>query len=66
MIIIIRFAKNNLSGTILIYINFGVGGEGLHGRPIFCLLFIKTEKVQEHDLYKYQILHFDFFKKILG
>ena len=29
----------------------GVCG-GLHGPPyIFCLLFIKTEKVQEHDQY---------------
>ena len=31
---------------------------GLHGPPnIFCLLFKKTEKIQEHDLYLNQILH---------
>ena len=30
----------------------GVCGVGLRGPPcIFCLLFTKTEKVQEHDLY---------------
>ena len=54
MIIIMRFGENNVLGPkyINIYTFWGFAGEGLHGRPyIFCLLFIKTEKVQEHDLY---------------
>ena len=37
----------------------------VHGPPyIFCLLFKKTEKVQEHDLYLNQILHHFYLKKI--
>ena len=36
---------------------WGVHG-GIHGPPsIFCLLFQKIEKLQEHDLYLNQILH---------
>ena len=40
----------------------------VHGPPyIFCLLFKKTEKVQEHDLYLNQILHhFDLKHFFLG
>ena len=44
----------------------GGGGTKWHGPGppyIFCLLFIKTEKVQEHDLYLNQILHYFDFKK---
>ena len=38
--------------------NFGGVHGGIHGPPsIFCLLFQKIEKVQEHDLYLNQILH---------
>ena len=52
VIIIIRFGENVL-GTIYIDIYQFQGWAGvLHGSPyIFCLLFIKTKKVQEHDLY---------------
>ena len=50
-----RFGENNVFGPkyIDIYQFRGfVGGGGLHGPPyIFGLLFIKTETVQEHDLY---------------
>ena len=36
-------------------------GEVTLSPNIFCLLFIKSEKVQEHDLYQNQIQHhFDF------
>ena len=50
VIIIIRFRKNNVLGTI--YINFGGGQGGYMVHLIFfCLLFIKTEILQEHDLY---------------
>ena len=46
---------------IYLYIKLRGGEE--HGPPyIFCLLFKKIEKVQEHDLYLNKILHyFDFF-----
>ena len=53
VIIILRFGVNNVLGSkyIDIYQFRGLEG-GLHGSPnIFCLLFIKTEKVQELDLY---------------
>ena len=44
--------------NILIYMNFRLYREDVHGPPyIFCLLFKKMEKVQEHDLYLNQILH---------
>ena len=49
-----RFGENNLLGTI--YINFGgfVGG-GEEGYMVqitfFCLLYLKFEKVQEHEIY---------------
>ena len=49
-----RFGKNVLCpkyNNIYEYCN-------IHGPPyIFCLLFKKTEKVLEHDLYLNQILH---------
>ena len=50
MLIIMRFCENNVLGPKhIVYINFQ-GLAGLHGPPyIFCLLNIKTEKVQEHD-----------------
>ena len=42
----------------LLFMNFGGYGEDIHGPLyIFCLLFKKTEKVQEHDQYLNQILH---------
>ena len=46
----------------------GVSGGGVTGYTLyFCLLFIKTEKVQEHDLYLNQIIHqFDFKNVFLG
>ena len=44
----IMFYVKNIS----IYMNLGGMGGDVHGLPyIFCLLFKKTEKVQEHDLY---------------
>ena len=46
MIIIMRFGENNVLA------NMEGFAKALHGLPyICCLLFIKTEKVQEHDLY---------------
>ena len=55
VIIIMRFGENNVlcKKYIDIYMNFGgYGGGDVHIPPnIFCLLFKKTEKVQEHDLY---------------
>ena len=60
VIIIMGFGENNVLGWKYIYIyQFqGFAGGGLHHPPyIFCLLFIKTEEVQEHDLYLNQILH---------
>ena len=59
MIIIMGFGENNVLGIIYIDMSFtGRFVAGLHGSPnIFCLLFIKTEKVQEHDAYLNQILH---------
>ena len=53
MIIIMRFGENNVLAPkyIDIYQFRGFTG-GLHGPPyIFCLLFIKMETVQAHDLY---------------
>ena len=56
--IIMRFGENNVLGPK--YIDMyqfrwlvGEEGWGVTGRPpyIFCLLFIKIEKVQECDLY---------------
>ena len=48
----------------------GVTEEGtymVHRTFIFCLLLIKTEKIQEHDLYSNQILHhFDLQTFFLG
>ena len=42
-------------GIILIW---GVSGGGVTCSTLhLCLLFMKTEKVQEHDLYLNQILH---------
>ena len=47
--------------------NFGGYGGDEHGPSyIFCLLFKKMKKVQEHDLYLNQILHYfdlKFFSK---
>ena len=44
----IMFYVQNIS----IYMNFGGYGEDVHIPPyIFCLLFKKTEKVQDDDLY---------------
>ena len=48
----------------LLYMNFGGYGEDENGPPsIFCLLFKKVEKVQDHNLYLNQILHHFDFKK---
>ena len=48
-----RFCENNVLEPKYKDISIlRISGEGLHGSPyIFCLLFIKMEKVQEHDLY---------------
>ena len=57
-----RFGKNNLLCSKYIDVYEFWGGTGdLHFLPfIFCLLFQKMEKLQEHDLYLNQILdHFD-------
>ena len=57
VIIIIRFGEHNLLGTI--YINFG-GGRRLGVINWFTLkkklLFIKTEKLQEHEIKFYIFL----------
>ena len=63
-----RFFENNVLCPkyidILYYMNFGGVWGDVHGPPyIFCLLFKKTEKVREHDLYLNQILHHFDFKK---
>ena len=53
VIIITRFGENNVLGpkNIDIYQFWGFA-RGLLGPPyIFCLLLIKMETVQEHDLY---------------
>ena len=59
-----RFGENNdlCPNYIDIYKFRGIRGD-IHIPPyIFCLLFKKIEKVQEHDLYLNQILHhFDFY-----
>ena len=55
-----RFGENNVlcSKYIDIYEFWGVrGGDVRIPLYNFCLLFKKTEKVQEHDLYLNQILH---------
>ena len=54
--------------NISIYMNFGGHVGDVHIPPfIFCLLFKKTEKVQEHDQYLNQILHhFDLNLFFLG
>ena len=57
--IIMRFGENNVlcRKYINIYEFLGVEGD-VHIPPyIFFLLFKKTEKVQDHDLYLNQILH---------
>ena len=59
-VIIIRFGENNVFWPI--YINMyqfpGLEGGGINGSPcIYRLLFIKVEKLQEHDLSYNQILH---------
>ena len=62
-ITIIGFGENNVLCPKYIDIYEFRGGWGdVHGPLyIFCLLFKKIEKVQEHDLYLNQILHrFDF------
>ena len=55
-ICIMRFGENNVFETIYIdiykFCRFAGGGGKLHCSPyIYCLLFIKMKKVQEHDLY---------------
>ena len=68
MIIIVRFGENNVLCPKYIDIyDFLRGGRGVHGERCrtymvhhtFFLLLKKTEKVQEHDHYFNQILHFD-------
>ena len=65
MIIIMIVGKNNVlcPKHIDIYeFRGGMRGMDVHcPLYIFYLLFKKTEKVQEHDLYLNQILHFDIF-----
>ena len=44
--------------NVAIYMSFGGYIGDVYGPPyIFCLLFKKKEKAQEHDLYLNQILH---------
>ena len=44
--------------NISIYMNFGGYGGDVHiPSYIFCLLFKKREKVEEHDLFLNQIIH---------
>ena len=51
VIIIMRFDENNVS-VPKYYINFRRVKGGVHGSPsIFGLLFIKLEKIKEHNLY---------------
>ena len=46
--------------NVSIYVSFGGYVGDVHGPPyIFCLLFKKMEKVQEHDLYLNQVFSFD-------
>ena len=55
--------------NISIYMNFGggTGGDVHIPQYIFCLLFKKMKKVQEHNQYKNQILHhFDLKSFFLG
>ena len=53
VIIIIRLGKNNALGTIYIDIFqfWGRAGGHMVHLTFFCLLFMKTEKLQEHDQY---------------
>ena len=53
VIIIMRFIENNVLGPKYIYIYkfWGVRRGRTYSMDIFCLLFKKTEKVQEHDIY---------------
>ena len=48
-----RFGENNIlcQKYIDIYEFWGYGGDAHIPPYIFCLLFKKTEKVQEHDLH---------------
>ena len=65
MIIIMRFGENNVlcPKYIDIYEFGGVWGD-VHITPyIFCLLFTNMEKVEEHDLYLNQIIHYFYLKK---
>ena len=59
VIIIIRFGKNVLCPKYInICMNFEWVQADVHGPLyIFCSLFKKMEKVQEHDLYLNKILH---------
>ena len=63
VIIIIRYGENNVLGQIYISININISqfrgwAEGAHGLPcISRLLFIRSEKLQEHDLSYNQIMH---------
>ena len=72
MIIIMRFCKNNVlcpKYINILYVNLGGGVREDAHIPlyIFCLLFQKIEKVQEHDLYLNQILHnFDYKEYFIG
>ena len=67
MIIIMILGENNVlcPKYMDIYMNFLGSGGDVHIPPyIFCLLFKKAEKVQDHDLYLNQILHHFNIKKI--
>ena len=56
VIIMIRFGENNVLVTIYIIWAGGWGKYMVH-LTLFCLLLIKTEKLQEHDQYLNQIIH---------
>ena len=65
IIIIMRFSENNVlcPKYIDIYEFHGVWEDKHIPQYIFCLLFKKTEKMQEHDLYLNKNLHHFDFKK---
>ena len=69
VIIIMRFGENNVFGPkyIDIYQFLELVGGGCYMVTLhFCLLFIKTEKVQEQPILNQILHHFDLTKNFLG
>ena len=51
LIIIVKFGENNVRANMVLYIEFGgVRGGGNWFSLHFYLFYIKTKKLQEHDL----------------